>query len=124
MIIWWKNKKRARPVRGGRRVKRKCPECGETTHFRECSVKHDVSVYSLKLWNDEYRAFSCSSCDEVMELDDTLEPELSAREQRELERERQRALEASRRERERAKAEVQRQVDDELAALKRKLGKD
>ena len=124
MIIWWRNKKRAKTVRGSRRVKRRCPKCEETTHFRECTVTHDVSVYSVKLWDDEYRAFACSNCDEVMDLDDTLEPELSEREQRKLEKERQRALEAARRERERKEAEKTQLVDHELAALKRKLGKE
>ena len=49
--------------------------------------------------------------------------ELTAREQRELAEQRARALEAAKREREQVATVKRQQVDDELAALERRLGK-
>lgn len=124
MVVWFGSKKRAKRVEGGRRVKRKCPECNATAEFYECVVKRSVTAFSVvKLWDGESIAFACSECGELTELDETLAPELSAREQRELDKQSARALEAAERERERADAKKTRQVDDELAAIKRKLGK-
>lgn len=124
MFVWLSTKKRARRVENGRKLRRKCPECGATTDFYECVVERSVSAFSVvKLWDGESTAYACSACGEVTELGDTHEPELTAREQRELAEQRTRALEAAKREREQAATAKRQQVDDELAALKRKLGK-
>lgn len=124
MVAWFSSKKRAKPVEGGRRVKRKCPECGATAEFKECEVESSVTAFSVvKLWDGSSTAFACAACGELVDLDDTLEPALSEQEQRELERETARALEADRQTRAREASEKAQQVDDELAAIKRKLGK-
>jgi hypothetical protein len=58
-----------------------------------------------------------------MDLEDTLAPELSEREQRKFERRERRQLAAAERDRERAAAAKDREIDAELAAIKRRLGK-
>ena len=124
MLFWGGRKRKAKTLRGGRVERRKCPECGETGDFRQVEVKDSYSAFSVKLFDDDYRAFSCPKCGEVMDLDKTLAPALSPREQRQLERQQARELAAARAEREREAASKQRQVDDELEAIKRKLGMD
>lgn len=124
MVFWGGRKRKFRPRPDGRTHRRKCPECGETTEFREGDVHDSYSAFSVKLFDDDYQAFQCSSCGEVMALDESLEPALTAAEQRALDEQRTRELEAARHEREREEAAKQRQVDDELAAIKRRLGKD
>lgn len=123
MLFWGGRKRKFKPRRGGRTVKRKCPECGSTAEFREGDAKDSYSVYFVNLFDDDYQAFQCSSCAEIMGLDKTLEPELTAGERRELEQRRTRELEAARRDREQQEAATRRQVDEELAAIKRRLDK-
>lgn len=124
MFLWFSSKKRAKRVEGGRSVKRKCPACGKTANFHECVVERKVSAFSVvTLWDDESTAFACSACGELSDLSDTHEPELSAREQQALAEQQAKALAAAKREREHAEAAKQAQVDAELEALRRKLGK-
>ncbi len=117
-------------VPGGRVERRKCPHCGKTTRFREVLVTKKWSAYVVvKLWSSEATAFRCDACKEVVDLDDTGPPELTAKEleqQRKLE-EKQKRVDAKAAElaRKQAAAEAERQekaIDDELAAMKKKLG--
>jgi DNA-binding transcriptional MerR regulator len=123
-------KRKVKRVRDGESHRRKCPECGETCMFYEVTVDEKYTAYHvIKLWGSESTGFQCSECDEVMELDDTEEPELTAKEKKALEK--KQALEAKERELRAAKArrkvelDAQQQeqaIDDELAAMKKKLG--
>ena len=130
MFIWWGKKGKTRRVVDGNFEKRKCPECGKTAVFREMLVKSEVSVFSVvKLWDSESTQYACDRCGSVMDLDDTEEPELSAREQEKLEKEQAKALEAAQKKREareaRWKAEEEardEQIDDEIAEMKKRLG--
>ena len=136
MVAWISKRSKIRRVRRGRSEKRKCPECGKTTTFHECTVESKLSVARVvNLWDSERTAFQCGGCDEVMELSDTLEPDLSPRERARKDKEEREARErearelAAQRERKRAEREAARQakedaVDDELAALKKKMGID
>lgn len=125
MVLWFGQEKKAKVVRGGERVRRRCPECGATTSFVECRVESKFTAYSvINLWDDQSTGYMCSACQSVMEMEDTLDPELTAAEREALAQERARALEAARSERAQAKARQDAEIDDELAALKRKLGQD
>ena len=136
-------KKKIKPVRDGRRERRKCPLCGADTTFIEVSIEKKFTAYVVvDLFNTESTGFQCEACDEVMDLEDTHEPELSEREKKKLakarakaEAERERKLaeaeEARKREIRRAaeearaeKAEKESQLDDELAAMKARMGID
>ncbi len=131
MIIFGR-KSKARLVEDGRFEKRRCPECGKAAVFREVLVKHDYHVFFVvSLFETESRKYGCDKCGAVMDLDDTLDPELSDKE-RSLQEAiaakeaqvaaKQRQLEqklAREREAERAKG-----VEDELAAMKKRLGID
>jgi hypothetical protein len=131
-VIIFGRKSKARLVPDGRFEKRRCPECEKTAVFRECLVSHKYHVFFVvDLFDTESTKFACDKCGAVMDLDDTLATELTEKEQQQQaaiaakEAEiaaKQRQLEQQKaRERDAAKA---RGVDDELAAMKKRLGLD
>lgn len=130
------SKGKARRVPDGQFEKRRCPECGKTTVFRECVVEKTYTAYHfVNLWSSEATKFCCDACGSVMDLDATLAPELTAREQAQLEamETKQAAIAAKQAELERLQARQAAErleqaktkaVDDELAAMKARLGLD
>ena len=85
-FLMFGSKGKARRVPDGRFEKRRCPECSKTTVFRECVVEKTYTAYHfVNLWSSESTKFCCDACGSVMDLDATLAPELTAREQAQLE---------------------------------------
>ena len=135
-FLMFGSKGKARRVPDGQFEKRRCPECGKTTVFRECVVEKTYTAYHfVNLWSSESTKFCCDACGSVMDLDETDAPELSAREQAQLEalETKQAAIAAKQAELERLRAREAAQgrkqarekaVDDELAAMKARLGLD
>src|SRR5262245_23498060 len=128
-FLMFGSKGKARRVPDGQFEKRRCPECGKTTVFRECVVEKTYTAYHfVNLWSSESTKFCCDACGSVMELDETEAPELSAREQAQLEalEAKQAAIAAKAAELERLRAQEEAKgrkqardqaVDDELAAM-------
>lgn len=135
-FLMFGSKGKARRVPDGQFEKRRCPECGKTTVFRECVVEKTYTAYHfVNLWSSESTKFCCDACGSVMDLDATLAPELTAREQAQLEamEAKQAAVAAKQAELERLQARQavesreqakKKSVDDELAAMKARLGLD
>ena len=74
-------KKKTRPLEGGRSRRRKCPKCGADTTFVEVEVETTYTAYVVvDLFDTESIAFQCGACSEVMALENTNAPELSAKE--------------------------------------------
>jgi ribosomal protein S27E len=133
-FVMFGSKGKARRVPDGRFEKRRCPECGKTTVFRECVVEKTYTAYHfIDLWSSKSTQFSCDACGSVMDLEATLLPELSAREQAQLEalEAKQAAIAAKQEQLERLQAQRDEQsrkqardkaVDDELTAMKARLG--
>lgn len=133
-FLMFGSKGKARRVPDGQFEKRRCPECGKTTVFRECVVEKTYTAYHfVDLWSSKSTQFCCDACGAVMDLEATLAPELSAREQAQLEalEAKQAAIAAKQSELERLRVEEAAQsrkqardksVDDELAAMKARLG--
>ena len=131
-LLWFGSKTKIKLVPDGKVVRRRCPECGRTTEFREAQAERSYSAYSVvKLWDSTATVYVCASCGEAMELEDTAAPELSAREREELRQiaaqeakvaEKKRLLEDKRTEQARRDREAQ--IDVELEALKRRLSKE
>ncbi|MEZ4451622.1 MAG: hypothetical protein R3B09_19275 [Nannocystaceae bacterium] len=129
MLFWVGTRGKIRRVPDGQFEKRKCPECGKTTVFRECKVDRSFVAYSfLKLWDWKSTTFACDACCATMDLDDTLPPELSAREQALADKvaakeraiaDKRRLLAAKEVERD-AKAQADR-IEAELEAIRRKV---
>lgn len=135
-FVMFGRKGKVRRVPDGQFEKRRCPECGKTTVFRECVVKKTYTAYHfVDLWSSESTQFACDACGAVMDLDETQAPELSAREQeqqRQLEA-KQAAIEAKQAKLERLERQRQAEarakaqddaIEDELAAMKKRLGID
>src|SRR5947208_467734 len=85
------------------------------------SASTAAGVFFIDVLSSTDRAYQCSACYETFDLKDTAEdaPVEDVRPARDLAAE----LLAEKRQREAAVAAKSRQIDDELAALKRKLGK-
>jgi ribosomal protein S27E len=130
-VIIFGRKSKARLVPDGRFEKRKCPECEKTAVFRECLVANKYHVFFVvDVFDTESTKFACDRCGSVMDLDDTLDPELTEKEKQQAAiaakeaaiAAKQRQLEQQKaRDREAAKAQ---NVEDELAAMKKRLGID
>lgn len=131
-FVMFGRKGKVRRVPDGQFEKRRCPECGKTTVFRECIVKKTYTAYHfVDLWSSESTQFACDACGSVMDLDETEAPALSAREQaqREAIEAKQAAIEAKQArleqlQRERETQRRQQDIEDELAAMKARLGLD
>jgi ribosomal protein S27E len=133
-FVMFGSKGKARRVPDGQFEKRRCPECGKTTVFRECVVERTFTAYHfIDLWSSKSTKFCCDACGAVMALDETLAPELSEREQAQLEalEAKQAAIAAKQAEVERLRAQREAEgrkqtraqaVEDELAAMKARLG--
>ena len=138
-MLWIGRKSKVSRVKDGRKETWRCPECDETCTFFECEVESKVHLYRLiDVWDSKRRVFRCSACDALVQPPDDDasaenhedapdEAQARAAEQRRAEAaaiEREAARELRRAER-RAESEAKSaKVDDELAALKKKLGLD
>lgn len=122
-------KKRTRVAPDAKTMRADCPECRRPNDFVEVEVETSAGVWFVDVLSDTERLWKCCGCGETFELRDTtaatsakaspkapLPAQPPPRDMRaELERERA-AREAEAKRRARA-------VDDELVALKKKLGK-
>ncbi len=148
MFLWVGASKNTRRVKGGDKRRAQCGECRAETTFVEVEIVEKIQLFSvIDVLEDTERAYRCIECDGVFKLVskkqtaagglEDLSPEArkQARQQaREQARqpsaaERRAALEEARRERERQAAERERRaaerearLDDDLLALKRKMG--
>lgn len=125
-LLFHRNAK-TRPVRGGESFVETCPECGKRATFVEVEVTESFGVFFVDLVGDKERAYRCGACGETFDLKDqaparATQPAPPARPVKsaaEFELEQVRA-ELQRREAARAKAT---QIDDELAELKKRMGR-
>lgn len=129
MFVLAGRKTKYRPLAEGRRIRRRCPECGQTTDILACERVHTYTAYFVSLFDTKKAVWVCSSCKEEVDLpdalpagdaDDDAEKAVAAeRERKKLEaaRDRQARLDQAA---EKARA-IKQQVEDELAALKARL---
>jgi hypothetical protein len=128
VFVLFGRKAKTRKVPDGRREKRRCPACDATATFVEHEKKSSYSLYFVELFDDSERVFVCGACGEAMSFDATGAPVFTERERAKLakaaEKEAARArtaLESARKAREAALERQERAIDDELAALKRRM---
>lgn len=140
---------KTRLVAGGRSFLEVCPECGRKTRFDEVEITKSYGVFFLDLIDDKERKYRCSACHEVFDLRDEPDSATSARAEqpRGAERGAERAADARRaaeadrlQERARAQAVQDRaardraaqaraaevkaaRIEDELAELKKRMGR-
>lgn len=142
-MFFFGRKSKSRPLKDGRRERRKCPDCDADTTFVEVKVEKSYTAYVVvDLFNTESTAFCCSECLEVMDFERTLEPNLSPREKAKLAKAEAKAeaarvkaqakAEAEQKQQREARAKRQKDdaraqehaLDDELTEMKARLGLD
>lgn len=122
MIFLLGRKTKYRPLADGGRVRRRCPECGADGEIVACERVQTYEAYFVNLFDTRKTVWVCTSCKEEVDVGEQLPPGEEDRRRAELaasERAR-----AARRQQLADKAEaVKQRVEDELAALKAKLGR-
>ncbi|MCE9572916.1 MAG: hypothetical protein K8W52_07145 [Deltaproteobacteria bacterium] len=134
-LLFHRNAK-TRTVRGGEQFVETCPECGVRATFVEVEISNKMGLFFVDLVGETQRAYRCGACGQTFDLKD--EPDAAPREAppkspKELERERQ-AAERARLEAEQAREEAARarkvaaetravRIEDELAELKKRMGR-
>ncbi len=124
MWLLFHRKAKTKPVRDGNTFVETCPDCGKRATFHEVEVSENYGMFFIDLVGDKERAYRCGACGEVFDLKDrapapTLPPQTPQRSLADLERER--AIEEAKR-RDAAEARANR-IEDELAELKKRLGR-
>ena len=128
-LLFHRNAK-TRLVKDGHCFIERCPQCGRDARFEEVEQTESYGVFFVDLVGDRERGYRCRECGEVFDLKDepaaarpaaassstTTERPIDA----ERERERVEQVAQARRDAVEAKAN---QIEDELAELKKRLGR-
>ena len=129
MWLLFHHNAKTKVVKDGESFVETCPECGRRARFDEVEVSENFGVFFVDLVGDKERKFRCSVCANVFDMRDQPEPAPAAKpakSARELERERAaaqtRQLAEEQRRRDAAEAKANR-IEDELAELKKRLGR-
>lgn len=126
MWLLFHHQAKTKVVEGGRSFLEVCPECGRKARFVEVEVSDNYGVFFLDVISDKERKYRCSACGDIFDLRDEPAQAPPAKSAQELARERaaasaRQAAEAEQR-REQAAAKANR-IEDELAELKKRLGR-
>jgi hypothetical protein len=125
MWLLFHRKAGTKHVAGGKAFVEHCPTCERDTRFREVEIGESYGVWFIDVVSDAERAFRCDSCGDVFDLRDrpkaAPQPTAAQRKQAEIDRVEQLAAEQRRRDAETAAREVR--LDDELAELKKRMGR-
>jgi hypothetical protein len=106
-------------IADGRRIREECPTCQRITELEEVESGESFGVFFVDVVGDRERGFRCRTCGDVFQLrDESAAPALPPAGVARVE---QLAAEQRRRDAERAANAVK--VEDELAELKRRMGK-
>ncbi len=130
MWLLFHRKEGTKTVVDGRSFSQECPTCQKTTRFAEVEITENYGVWFVDVIGDSERAYRCMSCGDVFDLRDEapaakpVVPERTQRQQQ-IDRVEQLASEQRRRDAEAAKhrAKVATRIDDELAELKKRMGR-
>src|SRR5262245_4087578 len=115
-------KTKVKPVKGGEILEQVCPECGKKALFYEAEATTSAGVFFVDVLSSTDKVFVCSKCDEVFDVKDDADKAALPPGQpppRDLLAE----LEKDKAKREALAAAKAQSVEDELAALKKKMGK-
>lgn len=126
MWFLFTGKSRTRAVAGGEVLEEHCPVCKRTTEFVELEVEHSAGVWFIDFISDKERKFRCTRCgetfDRVIEEDEKPAARAPASATK-TGMDRVEQLAAEQRKRDAAKAQIALKIDDELAELKRRMGR-
>jgi predicted RNA-binding Zn-ribbon protein involved in translation (DUF1610 family) len=127
-LLFHRNAK-TRTVPDGETFVETCPECGKRATFREVELTESYGAFFVDLVADKERAFRCGACGETFDLADhapAAAPPPPVKSAAELARERA-MLERERAAEDRKRAQLAEakanQIEDELADLKKRMGR-
>ena len=101
-------------VAGGRTFVEHCPTCEKSTRFREIESNESFGVWFVDVVGDKQRHYRCDRCEDVFDL---REPPAAALP------EEPKPLPAPRRDHAAERERIANKIEDELAELKKRLGK-
>ncbi len=122
MLIFWSSKNKVNRLPDGRKETHRCSACGKTATFYQCEVDKGVKLYGVvTLFESQQKVMQCGEClalykDEEDEKAMRAETERLAKEEGKREALCQQIKDEEYKQREA-------EVDDELAKLKKNLGK-
>jgi hypothetical protein len=141
MFVFWQTDNQLKRIAAGKKVPLKCGGCSKQATFYECQIDDSFKAYFVvELWKRTRRVMQCGECLAVCDYYEIFPNEKGLAEQAEVERkqkeveaetkrklaaaqEQQLKLQAEQKEREETRRRNELEVDDELAKLKKKLGK-
>lgn len=125
MWFLFHRKAQTKAVAGGRELSEQCPTCERRTRFVEVEVTKKYGVWFVDVLNDRETAFRCTGCGEVYELKvpDEQKAQLEAAAKAKSQMDRVEEMAAEQRRRDASKVKIAAKIDDELAELKRRMGK-
>jgi transposase-like protein len=127
--VWFlfTGKSRTKRVADGESLREHCPVCKRTTLFVEVEVEHAAGLFFIDLISDKEHKFACTGCgetfDRVLEAGASAPKQLPAAAPVKTQRQRVEELAAEQRRRDASKAQIAAKIDDELAELKRRMGR-
>ena len=108
-------------VSGGQTFVERCPTCEKPTRFREIEVSESYGVFFVDVVGDKETKFRCDVCEDVFDLRDKPAALPAAKPRATIDKVED--LAAEQRRRDEAKAKIATKIEDELAELKKRLGK-
>jgi hypothetical protein len=126
--VWFLFHRKAgtKAVAGGQSFSEECPTCKRVTRFYEVEVKESYGVWFVDVLGNNERAFRCAECGDTFDLrDQQPAPAPVVETKRGVDRVEELAAEQRRRDAaaKQHRAKVEARIDDELAELKKRLGK-
>jgi rubredoxin len=118
MWLLFHRKAGTRAVAGGATFAEHCPTCDKKTRFEEVEVSESVGVFFVDVAGDKQRKYRCRVCQDVFDLVDVPDEQPAP-----APVDRTEQLAAEQRRRDVAKAATAARIEDELAELKKKLGR-
>ena len=100
-----------------------CPTCQKRTRFVEVEISEKYGVWFVDVVKDSERAYRCTKCGDVFDLRDAPPAALPAASTAPTGMDRVEQLAAEQRKRDEARAAIETKIDDELAELKRLMGR-
>lgn len=107
-------------VAGGRTFVEHCPTCEKPTRFREIESNESFGVWFVDVIGAKQRHYRCDRCEDVFDLRD--QPQALSEEPQALPEE-PRPLPAPKRDHAAERERIANKIEDELAELKKRLGK-
>jgi len=121
MWFLFHRKAKTKAVPDGELVHEHCPTCRRTTLFHEVEVTKKYGVFFVDMIDDRERLFLCTGCGETYER--VVDEAAPVRPPPKTGMDRVEELAAEQRRRDASKAQMAAKIDDELAELKRRMGR-